>query len=296
MSTQYRTIAVVGLGNMGGAVAANLAARGHDVTGFDMQQTARARAAEAGVTPLDTVAAAVADADVVITSLPNGAIVRSVWLGDAGVVANAKSGAIIVELSTISQKDMVDVAAAATGAGLHVIDCAVSGSPSQGGSGDLALIVGAADDDLAAIEPLLHEIGSHLEHVGGVGKGKVVKLVNNLMAMGNVLVAAEAFQIGVAAGMDPQRLYDVLSTGGGRSHHFVTRFPKAIAGDFRPGFTIALGEKDLGLGIELARSVGLPAPAAETVRAMYGVAMAEGDADEDIVGLLKMYQRWTPER
>ncbi|HEY0255220.1 MAG TPA: NAD-binding protein, partial [Kofleriaceae bacterium] len=157
-------------------------------------------------------------------------------------------------------------------------------------------IVGATDEDLATIEPLLREIGSVLEHVGGVGKGKVVKLVNNLMAMGNVLVAAEAFQIGVAAGMDPQRLYDVLSTGGGRSHHFVNRFPKAIAGDFAPGFTIALGEKDLGLGIELARSVGLPAPAAETVRAMYGVAMSEGDGNDDIVGLIQMYQRWTPKR
>lgn len=296
MSTQYGTIAVIGLGNMGGAVAANLAGRAHDVVGFDMQQPARDRAAEAGVRPLDTVAAAVAAADVVITSLPNGNIVRSVWLGDGGVVASAKPGTLIIELSTISQKDMVDIAAAAQAVQLRVIDCAVSGSPGQGRSGDLALIVGAADDDLAAIRPLLDEIGANLEHVGAVGNGKVVKLVNNLMAMGNVLVAAEAFQIGVAAGMDPQRLYDVLSTGGGRSHHFVNRFPKAIAGDFSPGFTIALGEKDLGLGIELARSVGLPAPAAETVRAMYGVAMAEGDADEDIVGLLKMYQRWTPER
>lgn len=288
------TIAVVGLGNMGGAVAANLADRGHDVVGFDMQDAARDRAAEAGVRVADTVAAAVADADVVITSLPNGAVVRGVWLGAEGVVANARPGTLVVELSTISQKDMVDVAAAGRANGLRVVDCAVSGNPGQGRSGELALIVGALDDDLVAVEPLLHEIGSSLEHVGDVGKGKVVKLVNNLMAMGNVLVAAEAFQVGIAAGMDAQRLYEVLSNGGGRSHHFVNRFPKAIAGDFRPGFTIALGEKDLGLGIELGRAVGVPTPTAQTVRAMYGIAMAEGDADEDIVGLLKMYRRWTP--
>jgi 3-hydroxyisobutyrate dehydrogenase len=278
---------------MGGAVAANLAERGHDVVGFDMQDGARARAAQAGVTIVDTVADAARAADVVITSLPNGPIVRSVWLGDDGLVAGARRGTVAIELSTISQKDMRDVADAAEEAGLRVVDCAVSGSPDQGRRGELALIVGASDDVLADVEPLLREIGSGLEHVGEVGHGKVVKLVNNLMAMGNVLVAAEAFQVGVAAGMDPQRLYEVLSTGGGRSHHFVNRFPKAIDGDFSPGFTIALGEKDLGLGIELARSVGLPAPVAQTVRAMYGVAMAEGDADLDIVGLLKMYQRWT---
>jgi len=290
------TIAVVGLGNMGGAVAANLARRGHAVIGFDMQDAAKQRAADAGITAVDTVAEAVRDADIVITSLPNGPIVRSVWTGEGGVIANARSGALVIELSTISQQDMMSVAGVAADAGLRVVDCAVSGSPTQGAAGELGLIIGAADADYADVEPLLKQIGSSLEHVGVVGDGKVVKLVNNLMAMGNVLVAAEAFQVGVAAGIDPQRLYEVLSTSGGRSHHFVNRFPKALAGDFTPGFTIALGEKDLGLGLDLARAVGVPTPTASIVRAMYGVAMAEGDADADIVGLLKMYQRWTQEK
>lgn len=295
MNVKMDTIAVVGLGNMGGAVAANLARRGHAVVGFDTQDAAKRSAKEVGIRAVDTVAEAVRDADIVITSLPNGAIVRGVWLGDDGVIAHAKSRAIVIELSTISQQDMVAVADAAQAAGLRVVDCAVSGSPAQGGTGALGLIVGAGDQEYADVEPLLQEMGSTIEHVGIVGDGKVVKLVNNLMAMGNVLVAAEAFQVGVAAGIDPQRLYDVLSTSGGRSHHFVNRFPKAIAGDFSPGFTIALGEKDLGLGLELARAVGVPAPTAATVRSLYGIAIAQGDAGDDIVGLLKMYQRWTPE-
>jgi len=296
MDTQYGTIAVIGLGNMGGAVAANLAGRGHRVVGFDMQEAARARAEASGVAPVATVAAAVGEADVVITSLPNGAIVRGVWLGDDGVVASARPGALAIELSTIGQRDMLEIANAAKQAGIRVIDCAVSGSPVQGREGELALIVGAAEPELEAAGSLLAEIGSSVQHVGEVGNGKVVKLVNNLMAMGNVLVAAEAFQIGVAAGMDAQRLYDVLANGGGRSHHFVNRFPKAIAGDFAPGFTIALGAKDLGLGVELAQSVGVPAPVAETVKAMYAIAMAEGDGADDIVGLVQMYQRWTASR
>jgi 3-hydroxyisobutyrate dehydrogenase len=286
-------VAVIGLGNMGGAVAANLVRCGHPVVGFDMQDTAREKAGSDGVQLADTVAEAVADAAVIVTSLPNGPIVRSVWLGDDGLVARASRGAVAIELSTIGQDTMLEVAGEATRAGLRVIDCAVSGSPESGRNGQLALIVGAADDDLDAVRPILEQMGSSLAHVGEVGMGKVVKLVNNLMAMGNVLVAAEAFQIGVAAGVEPQRLYDVLAEGGGRSHHFVSRFPKALAGDFRPGFTIRLGEKDLGLGLELARAVGVPAPAASTVRGMYAVAMAEGIADDDIVGLLQMYQRWS---
>ncbi|HEY8474335.1 MAG TPA: NAD(P)-dependent oxidoreductase [Natronosporangium sp.] len=286
-------LAVIGLGNMGGAVAANLADRGYQVAGFDPDDRARQRAAEAGVRPAGTIAEAVAGAGIVVTCLPNGEVVRTAWLADDGVVASAKPGTSLVELSTIGQSDMLAVARPATETGLRVLDCAVSGSPAQARNGELTLIVGAADDDLAAVTPVLRDIGSTLQHVGAVGMGKVVKLVNNLMAMGNVLVAAEAFQIGVAAGMDPQRLYEVLANSGGRSHHFVNRFPKAIAGDFRPGFTIALGEKDLTLGLELARAVGVPAPTAATVRAMYGAAIAEGLGADDIVGLLRMYQHWS---
>lgn len=293
MGVDKKSICVVGLGNMGGAVAANLVVRGYDVIGYDSQEPAKQRAASTGVRLAETITQAVANAGIVITSLPNGAIVRSVWLGDAGIVKNAKQGAIVVELSTIGPDTMREIAVEADRAGLRVVDCAVSGSPEQGRNGELSLIIGSDTEVLAEVDPLLSDIGTSRAHVGGIGTGKTVKLVNNLMAMGNVLVAAEAFQVGVAAGVDPQRLYEVLAQGGGRSHHFTNRFPKAIAGDFRPGFTVRLGEKDLGLGLDLARSVGVPAPVAATVRAMYSVGIAEGVADDDIVGLLQLYQRWS---
>lgn len=293
MTDSRMQIAVVGLGNMGGAVAANLVRVGHAVTGFDMQQAARHRAGDDGVIVHDTIASTVAEAEVVLTSLPNGPIVRSVWLGDDGVVAHSPQGALAMEISTIGQDTMLEIAKDATAAGLRVIDCAVSGSPDAARKGGLSLIVGAADDEFAAAKPLLEQIGTPVTHVGAVGEGKVVKLVNNLMAMGNVLVAAEAFQVGVAAGVDPHRLYEVLAESGGRSHHFVSRFPKALKDDFAPGFTIGLGEKDLGLGLELARKVGVPAPAASTIRSMYNVALSEGLGDDDIVGLVQLYRRWT---
>lgn len=285
-------ICVVGLGNMGGSVAARLAETGHDVVGYDPDVSARDRAAQAGVTATGVLAEAVTDAGVVITSLPNSAIVRSVWLGDGGLVRLAPRGCFVVELSTIDPTTMRDLAADARTAGLRVLDCPVSGGPGEARKGTLSLIVGGHEADVEEIRPLLNDIGATVSYTGDVGTAKVVKLVNNMMSMGNVLVAAEAFAIGVEAGVEPRRLYDVLSASGGRSHHFTKRFPKALDGDFQPGFTMRLGEKDLTLALELARSVGLPAPAAATARDLYGIAVAEGFADDDIVALLNLYRRW----
>lgn len=284
-------VCVVGLGNIGGAVLTNLVDRGHEVVGHDPDPSARKRAADAGAHVTDVLTEAVAGAGVTITSLPDAPVVRSVWLDDGGLVASAARDSYVLELSTIDPDTMREIVAPAHAAGLRVLDCGVSGGPVEARQGTLSLIVGADDDDLTDATALLEHLGS-VSHTGPVGTGKIVKLVNNLMSMGNVLVAAEAFAVGVAAGMDPQRLYDVLAVSGGRSHHFTKRFPKALADDFSPGFTMRLGEKDLGLGLELAQRVGVPAPSAATARQMYALALAEGLGSDDIVALLRLYQRW----
>jgi 3-hydroxyisobutyrate dehydrogenase-like beta-hydroxyacid dehydrogenase len=117
--------------------------------------------------------------------------------------------------------------------------------------------------------------------------------VNNMMSMANVLVASEAFALGVAAGVDAKTLFDVLSVSGGRSHHFLKRFPNALKGDFAPGFKMELGEKDLALGIELGRTLRLPTPVASATRELFALALAEGFRGQDIVALLEMYRKWT---
>lgn len=284
-----KQVAVVGLGHMGGAVAARLAQFGM-VRGFDRSAEARDRAAADGVQVVDTLAAAVSEADVVLTSLPNSAAVRAVWAPEALLDA-AKRGAILVELSTVDPATMREVATLAGRAGLISVDAPVSGGPGEARNGKLGLIVGGADEHVAQVRPVLERLGS-ISRTGGVGTGKIVKIVNNLMTLGNVLVAAEAFALGEAAGMDPQMLYEVLATSGGRSHHFTKRFPKALAADFDPGFAVELGEKDLALGVEFARSLGMPAPAAATGQSVYALAMAEGFAQADIVALLQVYRRW----
>jgi len=287
-----RSVGVIGLGAMGGAIAGHLVVAGYEVSGYDPDPGAGERARIAGVTVGDDPAMAVASAEFVVTSLPDPPAVRSAWEGGQGIIASAGPGAVLLELSTIDPGTMSAIAEPARQAGHRVIDCAVSGGPDEAAAGTLSLLVGADDADLEAAIPLLRTIGSTIAHTGPVGTGKIVKLVNNMMSMGNVLVAAEAFEIGLAAGVDPQRLYDVLAGSGGSSQHFVKRFPWVLADDRRTRFSIGLAGKDLRLAEALARSVGVPSPTTSMVRSMYEIATAEGMEKDDIVSLTRLYRRW----
>ena len=294
MTKDKQPVAVIGLGNLGGSVARHLAETGYPTTGYDPSPQAQSRAAAAGVTIGETAAAAVRAADVVITSLPDGSAVREVWLGDGGLVESAKPGTYVVELSTIGPETMLEVGRPAAAAGLRVIDAPVSGGPMEAVKGELVVIVGGAEEDVEAIRPLLTDVGSAVHFSGPVGTAKTVKLVNNLITNATVLISAEAFQVGIAAGLEPRHLFNLLSQmGGGKSHHFQKRFPWALEGDYHARFSIKLAEKDFRLGLELGQWAGVPTPAAATMRAIYSIAMAEGMGDDDIVGLVQLYERWT---
>ena len=284
-------IAVIGIGQMGGSIAERLTASGLDVVGYDIDASVRRSRAATGIKVAGTVDDAIAGRGVIMTSLPDPAAVRAAWLGDSGIVNRAAPGTVCIELSTVDPGTMREVADAASGR-LQVVDCPVSGSPSEALAGKLTLIVAGDRGVVDRVEPLLLLIGDTWRYTGTVGTAKVVKLVNNMMSMGNVLIASEAFALGVAAGVSPETLYDVLSVSGGRSHHFTKRFPNALAGDFRPGFKMELGEKDLALAIQLGRTVKLPTPAASMVRELFALAIAEGFEGQDIVALLEMYRRW----
>ena len=145
--------------------------------------------------------------------------------------------------------------------------------------------------DVARAKPVLDAIGEVQLRTGPVGTAKTVKLVNNVMSMGNILIAAEAFALGVAGGVEPQALYDALSQSGGRSHHFLKRFPNALKANWDPGFKMELGEKDVALAVDFARSLGQPMPAASLVREMMTMALATGYRGRDVVALLDMYEK-----
>jgi 3-hydroxyisobutyrate dehydrogenase len=135
-------------------------------------------------------------------------------------------------------------------------------------------------------------LATEIHHVGPLGSGLIVKLVNNVMSMGNMVVAAEAMVLGVKAGVDPRRLFEILSTSGGRSHHFLKRMPNVLAGDFTPNFSIALSKKDVSLALGLAAGLGLPMLVASAVRQVYEAAAAQGLANQDMAAVTRLYEEW----
>ncbi|MDA1098746.1 MAG: NAD(P)-dependent oxidoreductase [Proteobacteria bacterium] len=285
-------IAVIGMGQMGSAMARRLSESQWDVMGYDISEEVRRNLTPQGVKMADSLAAALAGRTTVLTSLPDPKAVNDAWLGADGIIALAEDGSLLVELSTIDPDTMKTVGAAAIAKGLAVLDCPVSGSPNEAGTGKLVLLVGGEAPTLDRAGPLFDLLGQTWQHTGPIGTAKVVKIVNNMMSMGNVLVASEAFALGVAAGVEPQKLFDVISVSGGRSHHFTKRFPNALQDDFAPGFKMELGEKDLSLGVDLGRVLKMPTPAASLAREMYALAVAEGYKGQDIVALMDMYRQW----
>ena len=285
-------IGFIGLGAMGGGMAGHLVRSGYAVTGYDVSAERAEAAARAGVTRAASPSAAVADADVVMSSLPHPAAVRATYLGPDGVVARARAGAVLVDLSTIDPDTWKEVGRAAAARGLDCLDAPVSGGPAEAGSGKLVFLVGGDGPVLERCRPILATLGTEIHHVGPLGSALVVKIVNNVMSMGNVAVAAEAMVLGVKAGMDPQRLFDILSTSGGRSHHFLKRFPNVLAGDFDPRFSIALSRKDLGLAARMAESLGVPMLTLAIVRQVYEAAAAAGLDGRDMAAVTALFERW----
>ena len=286
-------IGFVGLGTMGGPMARRLAAQGHQVTGYDVDVARAARAREGGVTLATSPGGAAENADAVLSSLPDPAALRRAYLGADGVLGTVKAGATLLDLSTVDPDTWREVAAAARVKGVDCLDAPVSGGPAEAGNGKLVFLVGGDDAVVDRCRSLLMALGTEIHHVGPLGSGQIIKLVNNVMSIGNVAVAAEAMVLGVKAGMDPQRLFDILSTSGGRSHHFLKRFPKVLAGDFTPYFGIALSRKDIALALGMAAKLEVPMFVASTVRQVYEAAHAEGFGQLDMAAVTKLYEHWT---
>jgi 3-hydroxyisobutyrate dehydrogenase len=285
-------IGFLGMGAMGGPMARRLVQAGFSVTGHDISAARAAEAAGQGVAIAATPAAAARAADVVLSSLPNPAAVRAAYLGPDGAVAALRTGAVCADLSTIDPATWREVAAAVAARGAESLGAPVSGGPADAGSGRLVFLVGGEAGVVERCRPVLEALGSEIHHLGPLGAGHIVKLVNNVMSMCNVAVAAEAMVLGVRAGMDPGRLFEVLSTSGGRSHHFLKRFPNVLAGDFTPYFSIALSRKDLSLALAMAEGLGVPMLATSIVRQIYEAAAAQGLDNADMAGVTKLYEQW----
>jgi 3-hydroxyisobutyrate dehydrogenase-like beta-hydroxyacid dehydrogenase len=220
-------------------------------------------------------------------SLPNPDSVKRVFLGEGGVESYVKAGTTILDLSTIDSDTSKEVAETLAAKGATYIDTPVSGGKYDSLKGTLTLIIGAREDELSEHMDFLKVLGSSIHFAGTRGAGSTIKLVNNVMSMGNLLVAAEAFVLGVKAGVDGGTLFNIIQHCGGRSHRLTKRFPNILQGDFEPKFTVDLAEKDLTLALELARKLKVPMLMAGLTHDFFLMTSKSGRGGSDATAIIQ---------
>ncbi|GAB5436662.1 MAG: hypothetical protein FalmKO_17870 [Falsiruegeria mediterranea] len=288
---QGMKIGFIGLGNMGGPMAANLAKAGHEVTGFDM-----ADVAIDGVSMADSAAAAAAGADVVITMLPNGQILRAVA---ADVIPAMAAGAALVDCSTVDVDSARAVDADAAAAGLLFVDAPVSGGIGGAAGGTLTFMAGGSADAFAKAEPLFDIMGQKAVHCGDAGAGQAAKICNNMILGVTMIATCEAFALADKLGLDRQKMFDVVSTSSGYSWTMNAYCPAPGVGpqspadnDYTPGFAADLMLKDLRLSQQAAESADADTPMGQLAQALYAQFVeGEDGAGKDFSAMLPRFEK-----
>ncbi|MCB8904951.1 MULTISPECIES: 3-hydroxyisobutyrate dehydrogenase [unclassified Streptomyces] len=285
-------IAFVGLGRMGGPMAANLVAAGHRVLGFDLVPEALATASATGVEAAESAVAAAAVADVVITMLPAGRHVLALY-GDQGLLAAARPGTLFIDCSTIDVADARAAHEAAAAAGHRALDAPVSGGVVGAESATLTFMAGGGEAEFARAEPLLAVMGRRVVHCGDAGAGQAAKICNNMILGISMIAVSEAFVLGESLGLSHQALYDVASTASGQCWALTTNCPvpgpvpaSPANRDYRPGFAAPLMAKDLGLAADALRTAGIDAGLGARAAELYAAFAAGDGAAQDFSGIV----------
>ncbi|KYH45590.1 2-hydroxy-3-oxopropionate reductase [Branchiibius sp. NY16-3462-2] len=285
------TIAFIGLGIMGAPMAGHLVDAGHTVVGYNRSQPAIDALVARGGKGASSVADAVAEAEVVITMVPDSPDVLGVALGEEGIYANAKPGTLHIDMSTIRPDVAVELAQAGAERGIRVIDAPVSGGEAGAKEAVLSIMVGGADDDVAAATPYLEVVGKTIVHVGPAGSGQTVKAANQLIVAGNYELVAEAIVLLRAYGVDAEAGLKALAGGLAGSTVLDRKGASMLAGDFTPGFRIDLHHKDMGIILESARAKGVAIPLGAATAQLIGSLRAQGDGSLDHSALLRGVER-----
>ena len=290
--TDRKRIGFIGLGIMGSRMARTLSKAGYGLTVFDVDRSRMDALKAVGASVAVSARAVAQGSEMVFSSLPVPATVKAVYLGPDGVLQGAVPGTILVDMSTVDPETTRAVSKAAAERNVQYLDAPVSGGYREAENGTLVIIVGGDRDAFEGCREVLGALGSTVHYAGPSGAGNIVKLINNVMSMGNVLVAAEAFVVGVKAGMDAQTLFDIIRTSAGRSYHFEKRFPNILARNFEPGFTVDLARKDLGLAVDMARMHDVPVPAMSLIHQLYNASSTLGDGPKDFASIVKVFEAW----
>lgn len=284
-------IGFVGLGVMGKKMATNIVKAGYDLTVSDLVKEAVDELVNLGAKSEVLGCDLAKDKDIIFTSLPNSAIVEFVILGKNGILEGAKEGAIIVDLSSITPKSILNIHKRAKEKNVIVMDAPVSGGEKGAELGTLTLMVGGEKSDLDKIMPILNCIGKKIMHVGSVSAGDTMKLVNNLLLGVNMVAVSEALALGKKAGIEASTMFDIIKESSGSSYALTAKYENFIAKrNFDPGFMIDLQYKDLQLAIDTAKDLQMPLMLGNVAQQMYEIARTKGLGRNDISAVLKVYE------
>lgn len=288
------TVGFVGLGTMGGPMAANLARAGVPLVVHDVSAAAVADlASQPGVAAAASLREVASRSAVVFTCLPNDAVVRDVYLGPDGLAAGARAGLVTCDCSTVSPETTLEVGAALAARAITHMDTPMLGSQPQAVSGEIFFIVGGEAARLPVIRPYLEIMGKLHMHVGPLATGNRVKLIHNGLGAVAAVAVAEALATCVQSGVDPYVFYEVVRNGGGMAYgtYFERRAKRVLDGDFSPTFTAALMRKDVGLALALARGAQVPTPILEETKRSYDEAVEAGWGGEDFSAVSHVVER-----
>jgi len=288
-------IAFIGLGNMGGGMAANLVKAGHDVFAYDVAEAALERARANGCTACLSVRDAVREADAVLSMLPDGAIVKSVYTAE--VLGHAPSSALLLDCSTIDVATAGEIAGIAAAAGYAMADAPVSGGIAAADAGSLTFMVGGESAVFAAAEPILAAMGKVVIHAGAAGAGQAAKICNNMLLGATMIATCETFAMAEKLGLDLGTFYDISSKASGQCWSMTSYCPVPGVGpqspadnEYQGGFATALMLKDLKLARAAARDAGARVPMGELAERLYDDFAASGAGQMDFSAIIRGFR------
>jgi len=285
------TVGFIGLGAMGGPMALNLVKHGFLLVVHDVDAAKAERLRVQGAAVAESAEAVAAAVSRTICMVETTAQAEAVIAGEHGIIQRAGPGHIVACMSTIDPLAARRLGEALGARGIAMVDAPVSGGTERAASGELSIICGGAADTVKACDDLFRAMGKNVFHVGALGQGLAMKLVNNMLVQVNTVAVAEALVLGVKAGLDPQTIYDVVRVSTGTSFAFETRVPRILKRDFAPGGTVDISFKDQELETQFAKQLGVPVLLANVSQQVYQMARAAGLNKEDGSAIVKVLER-----
>jgi len=281
----------IGLGAMGKPMAMRLLDASYGLFIYDVDDGVVKEFANLGAQGCTSPKEVAAQADIIFLSLPNSAIVNNVVAGDDGVLAGAKDGSVIIDLSSVDPDTTRKLAAIAAEKGVDYMDGPVSGGVSGAAAGTLTIMLGAGPGSYEKVLPILNHLGKKIVHVGGVGAGDAVKIVNNLLLGANMAALAEALVLGKKMGLEAETMSEIIGQGSGKSYVLDAKMGNFIMkGNFKPGFAVDLQYKDLGLALDAAQKTKMPLPMTSQAIQLFEMARAKGYGGEDMSSVIKVWE------